>query len=73
MDIVLVCGNKWRLTKGEKKKLFIQFTIAKKSVTITCVLAEAQMQVEEWESFIMIKWKSSGVPWLEGIRMGKMY
>lgn len=38
-----------------KQRVFIQFAITGKLITITCILAETQSQAEEWESFRVTK------------------
>lgn len=41
------------------KAVYSEITIARKSTTVTCILA--QRQEEEWESFIVEKKRSFGV------------
>ena len=51
-------------------KDYSELTIAKVATIITCVLAEARRQAEEWPS--SVPGAASGGPWLEAVGLGKL-
>lgn len=51
------------MKKKKQQRLFIlSLLITRKLTIITCVLAQTQRQEGDWESFIVEKGKTSGVP-----------
>lgn len=59
------------MRKMEKQGLFIQFSIAKLSAIIMCIMTETQRQAEEWESLYWNKGKATGMSGLDAVGTGK--